>query len=104
MDLAARLVGQKLPDVLGQQVVVDNRAGAGGNIGAAAVAKSAPDGYTALLTSSAIAVNMTLFASPGYDAERDFVPVIQIATQPNMIFVNAGAPAKSLDELLTAAK
>ena len=104
VDLAARLVGQKLPDVLGQQVVVDNRAGAGGNIGAAAVAKSPPDGYTALLTSSAIAVNMTLFSSPGYDAERDFVPVIQIATQPNMIIVNAGAPAKSLDELIRAAK
>jgi tripartite-type tricarboxylate transporter receptor subunit TctC len=104
VDLAARLVSQKLPDLLGQQVVVDNRAGAGGNIGAAAVAKSPPDGYTALLTSSAIAVNMTLFSSPGYDAERDFVPVIQIATQPNMIIVNAGAPAKTLDELLKAAQ
>jgi tripartite-type tricarboxylate transporter receptor subunit TctC len=104
VDLAARLVGQKLPDLLGQQVVVENRAGAGGNIGAAAVAKSPPDGYTALLTSSAIAVNMTLFASPGYDAERDFAPVIQIATQPNMIIVNAGAPAKTLDELLKAAR
>jgi tripartite-type tricarboxylate transporter receptor subunit TctC len=104
VDLAARLVSQKLPDLLGQQVVVDNRAGAGGNIGAAAVAKSAPDGYTALLTSSAIAVNMTLFANPGYDAERDFVPVIQLATQPNMIIVHAGAPAKTLDELIKAAR
>ena len=103
-DIAARLVGAKLPDLLGQQVLVDNRAGAGGNIGAAVVAKSAPDGYTALVTTSAIAVNMTLFASPGYDAERDFVPVVQIATQPNMVFVNAGAPAKSLDELLQLAR
>jgi len=103
-DIAARLVAQKLPESLGQQVLVDNRAGAGGNIGAAAVAKSAPDGYTALVTTSAIAVNVTLFASPGYDAERDFVPVVQIATQPNMIFVNAGAPAKSLDELIRSAK
>jgi tripartite-type tricarboxylate transporter receptor subunit TctC len=104
VDLAARLVSQKLPDLLGQQVVVDNRAGAGGNIGAAAVAKSPPDGYTALLTSSAVAVNMTLFSSPGYDAERDFVPVIQIATQPNMIIVNAAAPAKTLDELIKSAR
>jgi tripartite-type tricarboxylate transporter receptor subunit TctC len=102
-DIAARLVSAKLPDLLGQQVLVDNRAGAGGNIGAAAVAKSAPDGYTALVTTSAIAVNMTLFSSPGYDAERDFVPVVQIATQPNMIFVNAGAPAKTLDELIKQA-
>ncbi len=104
VDLAARLVGQKLPDFLGQQVVVDNRSGAGGNIAAAAVAKSPADGYTALLTSSAFAVNMTLFASPGYDAEREFVPVIQLATQPNMIIVNAGAPAKTLDELIGAAR
>jgi tripartite-type tricarboxylate transporter receptor subunit TctC len=103
-DIAARLVGAKLPDLLGQQILVDNRAGAGGNIGAAAVAKSAADGYTALVTTSAIAVNMTLFANPGYDAERDFVPVVQIATQPNMVFVNASAPPKSLDELLRLAK
>jgi tripartite-type tricarboxylate transporter receptor subunit TctC len=103
-DIAARLVAQKLPDSLGQQVLVDNRAGAGGNIGATAVAKSAPDGYTALVTTSAIAVNATLFANPGYDAERDFVPVVQIATQPNMIFVNAGAPAKSLEELIRSAQ
>jgi tripartite-type tricarboxylate transporter receptor subunit TctC len=103
-DLAARLVSQKLPELLGQQVVVDNRAGAGGNIGAAAVAKAAPDGYTTLVTTSAVAVNATLFANPGYDAERDFVPIVQIATQPNMVFVNAGAPAKSLDELLKLAR
>jgi tripartite-type tricarboxylate transporter receptor subunit TctC len=56
------------------------------------------------VTTSAIAVNATLFANPGYDAERDFVPVVQIATQPNMIFVNAGAPAKSLDELIRSAQ
>jgi tripartite-type tricarboxylate transporter receptor subunit TctC len=103
-DIAARLVAQKLPESLGQQVLVDNRAGAGGNIGATAVAKSAPDGYTALVTTSAIAVNATLFANPGYDTERDFIPVVQIATQPNMIFVNAGAPAKSLDELIRSAQ
>jgi tripartite-type tricarboxylate transporter receptor subunit TctC len=103
-DITARLVSAKLPDILGQQVVVDNRAGAGGNIAAAQVAKSPPDGYTALVTTSAIAVNMTLFSAPGYDAERDFAPVVQIATQPNMIFVTASSPAKSLDELIQAAR
>jgi tripartite-type tricarboxylate transporter receptor subunit TctC len=103
-DIAARLLSQKLPDILGQQIIIDNRPGAGGNIGAAAVAKSSPDGYTALVTTSAIAVNQTLFANPGYDAERDFLPVIQIATQPNMIFVNAGLPARTLDELLRSAQ
>jgi tripartite-type tricarboxylate transporter receptor subunit TctC len=103
-DITARLVAQKLPEILGQQVIVDNRAGAGGNIAAAVVAKSPPDGYTALVTTSAIAVNMTLFANPGYDAERDFAPVIQIATQPNMIFVTAAAPARNLDELITGAR
>ncbi len=103
-DALARALGKSLPEILGQQVIVDNRPGAGGNIGAAMVAKSHPDGYTALVTTSAIAVNMTLFADPGYDVERDFVPVIQIATQPNMIFVTASSPAKNLDELIRSAR
>src|SRR5215831_16403528 len=78
-DIIARLVGQKLADVLGQPVVVENRTGASGNIGAVAAAKSAPDGYTALVTSSAIVVNVTLFPNAGYDAERDFIPVALLA-------------------------
>jgi tripartite-type tricarboxylate transporter receptor subunit TctC len=85
-------------------VIVDNRAGAGGNIGAAQVAKSAPDGYTVLVTSSALAVNATLFPNAGYDAERDFVPSVIVARQPNMIYVTANAPVKTLDELLSLAK
>jgi tripartite-type tricarboxylate transporter receptor subunit TctC len=103
-DITARLLSQKLPEFLGQPIIVDNRAGAGGNIGAAQVAKSAPDGYTVLLTTSALAVNVTLFPNAGYDAERDFIPVMQIATQPNMVYVNPGVPAKNLDELLKLAK
>jgi len=103
-DIIARLVGQKLPDVLGQPVVVENRTGAGGNIGAVVAAKSAPDGYTVLVTSSAIVVNVTLFPNAGYDAERDFIPVALVATQPNMIYVNPSVPAKTLDELLALAK
>jgi tripartite-type tricarboxylate transporter receptor subunit TctC len=103
-DIIARLLAQKLPDTLGQPVVIDNRGGAGGNIGAAQVAKSAPDGYTVLATTSALAVNATLFPNAGYDAERDFLPVVNAATQPNMIYVNAASPAKTLAELIGQAK
>src|SRR5216683_2867475 len=86
VDIIARIVGAKLNETLGQQFVVENRAGAGGNIGAAAAAKSASDGYTVLMTSSAIAVNASLYPKPGYDAERDFIAVAIPASQPNMIF------------------
>ena len=103
-DITARLTGQKLTEILGQQIVIENRGGAGGNIGAAAVAKSAPDGYTALLTTSAFAVNVSLFPNPGYDAERDFIATALIASQPNMIFVNPGVPARNLAEFLSFAK
>jgi tripartite-type tricarboxylate transporter receptor subunit TctC len=103
-DIIARLLAQKLPDSLGQPVVVDNRAGAGGNIGAAQVAKSPPDGYTVLTTTSALAVNATLFPNAGYDADRDFLPIVNAATQPNLVYVNAGSPARSLAELIGQAK
>ena len=102
-DVVARLVGAKLTEALGQQLVVENRAGAGGNIAAALVARAAPDGYTALVTTSAFAVNVTLYANPGYE-EREFIPLINAATQPNLIFVNAGFPAKTLAELITIVK
>src|SRR5580765_1259682 len=104
VDIIARIVGAKLNDTLGQQFVVENRAGAGGNIGAAAAAKSAPDGYTVLMTSSAIAVNASLYPDPGYDAERDFIAVAIPASQPNMIFVNASVPARTLPELISQSR
>jgi len=104
VDIIARIVGAKLNESLGQQFVVENRAGAGGNIGAAAVAKSAPDGYTVLMTSSAIVVNASLYANPGYDAERDFIAVAIPASQPNMIIVNASFPARTLPELISESK
>jgi tripartite-type tricarboxylate transporter receptor subunit TctC len=104
VDIIARLVGAKLNETLGQQFVVENRAGAGGNIGAAAVAKSAPDGYTVLATSSAIVVNVSLYSNPGYDAERDFIAVAIPASQPNMIFVNASLPAHTLPELISQSR
>jgi tripartite-type tricarboxylate transporter receptor subunit TctC len=103
-DIIARLVSQKLTEILGQPMLVESRAGAGGNVGTAAVAKSAPDGYTVLITSSAYAVNVSLSPNAGYDAERDFVPVINAAKQANVIFVHPGLPAKTLAELLALAK
>ena len=103
VDVVARLVGNKLADILGQPVVVENRPSSSGNLGAQVVAKAAPDGYTILATSSAFAVNVTLFKNPGYEA-KDFAPIIQAATQPNVIVVNSRFPAKTLGELLEMAK
>jgi tripartite-type tricarboxylate transporter receptor subunit TctC len=104
VDIIARILGAKLNEALGQQFVIENRTGAGGNIGAAAVAKSAPDGYTVLMTSSAIVVNVSLYSDPGYNAETDFIAVAIAASQPNMIFVNASLPARSLPELISQSK
>jgi len=103
-DIGARLISVKLAESLGQQIVIENRSGAGGNIGAAVAAKSAPDGYTVLLTTSALAVNMSLYPNPGYDAERDFIATALVASQPNMIFVNTGVPARTLLEFIDYAK
>jgi tripartite-type tricarboxylate transporter receptor subunit TctC len=103
-DMIGRLTGQKLSEILGQPMIIDNRGGAGGNLGAAVVAKSAPDGYTFLLTTSAFAVNVTLSPKSGYDAEKDFIPVGVIAKQANLIFVNPSLPAQTLAELLALAK
>ena len=102
-DVIARLIGPKLSENLGQPVVVENRAGAGGNIGTAAVAKSAPDGYTVMMTSSAYAVNVS-FPDAAYSAERDFIAVTVVAAQPNVIFVHPSVPAKTLAEFFTYAK
>jgi tripartite-type tricarboxylate transporter receptor subunit TctC len=98
-DILARLMAAKLGEQWGQSVIVENRVGASGNIGVAQVAKSAPDGYTFLVTSTSIAVNATLNANPGYDIDKDFVPVINLASSPNMIITNEGGP-KSLRELI----
>jgi tripartite-type tricarboxylate transporter receptor subunit TctC len=104
VDIVARLLGQKLSESLGQPILVENRAGAGGNIGTAVVAKSAPDGYVVLATSSAYVVNVSLYSNPGYDAERDLIPVVIPASQPNMIVVNASVPASTLAEFISQSK
>lgn len=103
VDVVARVIATKLPDFLGQAVVVENRPSSTGNLGTQVVAKAAPDGYTILANSSAFAVNITLSAGAGYTVE-DFVPIVQAATQPNVIVVNSEFPAKTLAELLQMAK
>jgi len=103
VDVVTRLLSAKLPDILGQQIIVENRPSNTGNLGTEVVAKSPADGYTILANSSAFAVNVTLSANAGYKP-GDFAPVVQVATQPNLIVVNANFPAKSLQELLQMAK
>lgn len=103
-DIIARLLSQKLGDSLGQSVVVENVVGASGSIAAARVAKAAPDGYTLLLHSSGFAVNPALSNKAGYDPEKDFRAISVVASQPNVIIVNASFPAKTLKELLEMAR
>jgi len=104
-DQLARLVAQKLSDSLGQPVVVDNRAGAGGVVGADMAAKSAPDGYTLLLTTTAIyAILPNLRKDLPYDPVKDFVPISRIATASNVLVVNNALPAKNIAELVKLAK
>jgi len=104
-DQLARLVAQKLSDNLGQQVVVDNRAGAGGAVGAEMAAKSAPDGYTLLLTTTAIyAILPNLRKDLPYDPVKDFVPISRIATASNVLVVNNALPVKSIAELVKLAR
>src|SRR4051812_32675859 len=104
-DIFARLVGDRLATALGQPVVIENRAGASGNIGAEAVAKSAPDGYTLLMaTTGVMAINNALFKSMTFDAAKDFEPVIYIASISNVVIVPVDLPAKSIAELIALAK
>ena len=102
-DVVTRLIQPRLAELLGQAVVVDNRGGAGGNIGAQAVAKAAPDGNTLLITSSAFVVNAN-FAESGYNAERDFMPVTIVATQPNVFVAHPSLQANSMREVIAMAK
>jgi tripartite-type tricarboxylate transporter receptor subunit TctC len=104
VDIIARLITPKMSETLGQPIVIENKTGASGNLAAAQVAKSAADGYTILAHSSAYAVNPSLFTDPGYDAQKDFIPVAVVASQPNFIIVNASFPAKTLGELLQLAR
>ena len=104
-DQLARLLAQRLSTSLGQQVVVENRAGAGGVLGAEAAAKSPPDGYTLLMTTTAIyAILPNLRKNLPYDPVKDFVPVSRVATASNVLVVNSSLPAKNVAELVKLAK
>jgi tripartite-type tricarboxylate transporter receptor subunit TctC len=104
-DLFARLVGVELAQALGQPVIVDNRPGAGGNIGAREVAMAAPDGYTMMLgTVGTHAINPTLYGNLPYDTRKAFVPVAMVGSVPNVLVVNPALAAKSVSDLTALAK
>ncbi len=104
-DVTARIIADKLGNALGQQVIVDNRSGAGGNIGADVVAKSNPDGYTLLMaTTGVMAFNHYLYSKLPFSAEKDLAPVTQVGSLPLILIVPASLPAKSVKELVTMAK
>src|SRR5436190_23581149 len=104
-DIFARLIADRLAAPLGQAVLVDNRAGAAGNIGAEIVARSAPDGYTLLMaTTGVMAINNALYRSMTYDAAKDFDPVIFVASITNVLIVPPELPARSVAELIALAR
>src|SRR5580765_4222462 len=103
-DILARTFGQKLSEMWAQPVVIENRPGAGGTIGAAVVAKSTPDGYTLLVHSAAQAYNASIYASLPYDTARDFVEIAPLAGQPNVLVVAPSTGIKSVSELIALAK
>jgi tripartite-type tricarboxylate transporter receptor subunit TctC len=103
-DILARLIGQWLSQRLGQQFIVENRPGAGGNIGAEAVVKSAADGYTLLMVPPAVAANATLYPKLNFDFVRDTTPVAGVVRVPNVVEVNPAVPVKSIPELIAYAK
>ena len=104
-DIFARLIGERLAASIGQAVLIENRGGAGGNIGAEAVAKSAPDGYTLLMaTTGVMAINNALYRNLSFDAAKDLEPVIYVAAITNVLIVPADSAMKSVGELVAAAK
>jgi tripartite-type tricarboxylate transporter receptor subunit TctC len=103
-DIVARVVFQKVSEYWNQPAVIENRGGAGGSVGSAVVAKSAPDGYTLLVNSSAHSVNPAIFASLPYDTLKDFTDIAPLSIQPNVLVVNSTSSYKTMADLLNAAK
>ncbi|SFK64520.1 tripartite tricarboxylate transporter substrate binding protein [Falsiroseomonas stagni] len=105
MDVIARVIADRMGSILGQPFVVENRAGAGGNIAVDAVAKAAPDGYTVLLGQTAhFAINPSLYARLPFDTQRDFIPVVQLADAPNVVVVGEGSRHRTLQDVVAEAR
>ena len=103
-DITARIVAPKLSELLGQQIVIENRSGAGTMIGGEIVARSPPDGYTLLMGVSTLAINPAIYKKVPYDALRDFAPVSQVVSLPNILVTHPSVPAKNVKELIALAK
>jgi tripartite-type tricarboxylate transporter receptor subunit TctC len=104
-DISARLLGEKLSQIWGQQVVIENRGGAGGGVGAAEAARAAPDGYTLFFPSgSVMTANQHIYARMNYDPEKDFVPVTNVVSGPQVVAVPATSPYKTVKDLIEGAK
>ena len=103
-DIVGRMLGQKISEQLGEQVVPDNRAGAGGNLGMAIAAKAPPDGYTIAIATSSIAVSPSLYANLGYDPVKDLAPVARLTSIPNVLLVHPSVPAKTLKQFISLAR
>lgn len=103
-DIIARTLGQRLAEGIGQPVVIDNRGGAGGNLGAEIAAKAAPDGYTLFIGAGTHAINMTLYEKPGYDLVKDFSPVALVASIPYTLVSNTSVAARSIQDFVKLAK
>ena len=104
VDINARLLASKLSEYMGQQVIVDNRPGAGTNIANEYVARATPDGYTLLMNTAAVAINMSLYKRPGFDTLRDFAAVSVFSASPNILVVNAATKATNVAELVAEAR
>ena len=103
-DVIGRLVAERLSDVLGQQVYVENVPGAGGNLGVETAKRAAPDGYTILAVSTGFIINPSMYTTIGYDPIKDFAPISLVAASPNVITVHPSVPAKNLKELIDLIK
>src|SRR4051794_21551623 len=103
-DILGRLVAERLSAALGQPVVIENRGGAGGNVGAEAAARSAPDGYTILLAAPSLAISPSLYSKLNYDPVKDFAPVSLVATVPNVMITDPSVEAKTLQEFIALAR
>src|SRR5262249_53198781 len=104
IDIVGRVVSQKLTEVTGQQFIVDNRAGAGGNLSAEIAAKATPDGYTLFLGTSTHVINPSLYRRVAYDIVKDFAPISRLVTSCYVIVVHPSVPAKNVEELIALAR